>query len=312
MSTLSNVGYHYLSRTDNFKRIWGHDFELFKKHVDYFREKYQITSLEEIERYNYQPESNNLLISFDDGLKEHMFLGEYLAKLKINGLFNIPACILRQEPANPQVWHFGMAHYGVRKFYSFTKKAVSKICPEKQSLLPLAPGKMETMELHKFIRNFFKRALNYFEARQILMAIYQKHLLKDFPDFMNRVHLNAGDIINLSKQGHSIGSHTDTHCVARDIINNPELIKKELIEPRITLSKLINQEIKVLTYPFGAVDDIIDDNEILKQAGYKIGLTTFKGSKEFNQFQIGRYCPSSLETIDEIRVKIWSYPIKKD
>jgi len=311
MKKLANVCYHYIQRNDEFNRIWGHSLDLFKEHVDYLNKNYQFITPDNIEAGKY-PSDNNLLISFDDGLKEqYIVISKYLDEHGIKGVFNIPTCILRNEPANPQVWHFGLAYYGVRKFYEFTQNTIKETYPEVQNLLPSTAEKMEVMELLKFIKNFYKRDLDYWQSRKILLSIYRQYLLKDFPDFMERVHLNADDIIQLSKNGHYIGGHTDTHCVTRDIINNQELVAKELIQPRKTLSNLIGQNVNIFTYPFGAEKDVVDNSEKLKAIGYDLIFTTFCKSKNLDKLSIGRYCPHSLDKVDDLQQKMWSYDILK-
>ena len=134
MSSLTSVCYHYIARADQFRRIWGHGFELFKKHLDFYKKNYKFVSAEDIKNKNL--DGNCLLLTFDDGLKEHSkIIAPYLESLGIKAVFSVPSCILVDEPNTPQIIHFGTAYYGVRKFYSFVEEELMKYYPNRINFL---------------------------------------------------------------------------------------------------------------------------------------------------------------------------------
>src|SRR3989344_1939497 len=148
MTTISAICYHYLSRDDEFKRMWGHSFELFKQHIDYLEKKYSIINPGDVLNERFEDGKHYLLLTFDDGLIEHRKIADYLATKNMHGIFAVPTCIFRGELLNPQIIHFGSAYYGVRKFYDFCGSVICQIYPQYMSLLVAQPKQLEVMELH--------------------------------------------------------------------------------------------------------------------------------------------------------------------
>ena len=307
MAKLSFVSYHYLSRDDEFKRIWGIDFNLFKEHIAYYLDNYKLIDPKELLNNNFTDDGNYLLLTFDDGLREHYQISEYLLKFKIKVLFSISTCILRNEPPNPQIIHFGMAYYGIRKFYQLVVAEIEKDFPQHLEFFPVDAKKIELMALHKIIKDVFRIKLNYFETRRILLQVYQKYLLKDFPDFMVRIFLGRKQIDQIIKSGHSLGVHTDTHCVVSDIIGNQEIVKQEIEKPKQILSQLVGEEVNIFTYPFGLSEDILDDQNVLKGFGYDLVFTAFNPGLDLNRLNLGRYPVNSQDRVDDLKNNLWQY-----
>lgn len=306
----SSVCYHYLERTDEFHRIWGHSFELFREHIAYYQANYELISQQQLEEGEFPSGKKSLLLTFDDGLQEHTkIIAPYLNSLGISALFSVPTCIFRNQPANPQILHFGMAFYGVRKFYNILFGTVQKNFSDYLSFLPNNPDKFGLMELHGAIKSLFRRTLPVRTARQILINLYNEYLLKDCPDFMNKVHLQPSDITELVRLGHYLAAHTDSHCVVSQIADNQDLVEAELAYPRRELAKRTGTDVYSFAYPFGSSEDILKSEYLIEKMGYKLIFTTFKGGQNFNRMQIGRYCSQSQDSIACLKKNLWEYDI---
>lgn len=94
--------------------------------------------------------------------------------------------------------------------------------------------------------------------------------------------LSEEDIIELDKDGFEIGSHAQSH---QNLHKIPfEEARKEIIESKLWLEGLLKKDIQSICYPIGGVDrDIIETAAI---AGYKIGITTLKGSLQLSGDQM--------------------------
>ncbi len=310
MITISSICYHYIARGDEFKRIWGHSFELFKEHIDFFKKNKRIIDPQDVLHERFEEGNNYILLTFDDGLKEHIRIADYLDSLKLKGIFAIPTCILREEPSNPQIIHFGSAYYGIRKFYSFVAKEIESNFSQDYFLLAEKPNRLDINELHRTTKDIFKRRVAPVIGRRILLNIFNNKIKKDFPNFMELVHLNKKDIVNLVKKGHTVAVHSDTHPVVRNIETDKGLISKEIMKSKASLSGLIGREVEIFAYPFGEKNDIINDTTILTEAGYKQILTTYQAGLDFNQLNLGRYCSQSQDQAENLANQLWKYKVK--
>ncbi|MCR2103289.1 hypothetical protein CUPS4256_08550 [Campylobacter upsaliensis] len=80
-------------------------FDNFKKQLDYFEKNFGLVSFEEFCRLKTEPKfinvlKNKILLTFDDGLKEHFTLVyPELLKRGALGIFFMPSLVLEQEKA---------------------------------------------------------------------------------------------------------------------------------------------------------------------------------------------------------------------
>lgn len=312
MSGLTAICYHYIARNDEFKRIWGHSFDLFKKHVDFFQNNYQTIGPQDVLLENFEAGKKYFLLTFDDGLKEHQkIIGEYLNRQGIKGVFAVPSCIFRGELLNPQIIHFSSAYYGVREFYEQISSVIRSSFSDKADLLESSPGNLELMELHKKTKQLFKRDFDFITSRQILLEVLKNFLKKDFPDIVDRVHLSKEEIVDLHKNGHAIACHTDSHPVVSEIAENQEIFNKELIQSKKDLEEVINDEVNIFAYPFGAEADILPNPQKIIDAGYSQILTTYQAGDLFNQHHLGRYLSQSSDTLDDLTKNMWEYKVNR-
>lgn len=311
MTRVSLVCYHYLARQDEFANIRGHTREQFEKHLDFFEANYHLAGLDQFLSSFTQAGKNHLLITFDDGLAEHrQAFAKLLEERGIRGIFSVPSCILRGEPANPQIIRFSQTYFGYAKFYDLAASTIKTIFPEYQNLLIEDAGETPEADLEKRAKSLFKYKLPIKIARHILLNLYNKYLLPECPDFMQRVYLTQKQIQDLSRAGHVIAVHSDTHPVVGRIRPvDQELWDSEIIAPKKAFEKLLAKPVEIFTYPHGQKDEIFEDPSPLRSAGYKLVFTTFQDGKKFNPLSLGRYQSLTLDTTESLKEKIWSYEI---
>ena len=89
--------------------------------------------------------------------------------------------------------------------------------------------------------------------------------------------LTEDEIRQLDKQGFAIGSHCQSHQNLHKIPFTEAY--KELKDSKKWLEEVLGKEIQTICYPIGGVDkDIVN---AAAEIGYKIGISTLKGSLQF-------------------------------
>jgi len=302
---ISSVCYHYIKREDGFSRIWGHDFIIFKKHIDFYSKNYSCLLVDSV---NGDENLNSVLfITFDDGLKEHLTIAKFLYKKGILAHFSIPTCIFEDEPTMSQVLHFGTAYYGIKRFYKFVYSIISSDFRRFVDFLDIDYKEKKCLDSLLGLKEFFNKKIPYEYQRDIKMRLYENTLKKDFPNFIKIVYLNKQDVENISKMGHKIVNHTTSHCPLSNI-GNLRNIKKEIFVSNEVLSCIVGKTVDIFSYPFGSEKDLINTEHFFKEQ-FNYIFTTFRGSNDYNKKFIGRYCSQSIDTVDILKNNMWYYEI---
>lgn len=85
-----------------------------------------------------------------------------------------------------------------------------------------------------------------------------------------RIFLDRDEIEELAMWGIDFGSHTMNHIIAT---SEPlEVVRKEFLESKKALEKIIRQPIDILSYPNGSVSSEVI--QIAKMLGYRVGCST--------------------------------------
>ncbi len=306
-----SVVYHYRTRSDEFARIWGNTPESFTEHVDHFTSSGRCVGADDF-LHGRLAEGRNVLLSFDDGLKEHhAFFSRLLHARGIKALFDVPTCIFDGEPADPQVTHFGAAYYGVRTWYSFIAERLNATLPAYTHLLPREPRSLGVLDLLAKIKVLFKMELPRAEARELLLWLYRTHLLPRFPDFMERVYLTKDEVREIRLHGHTIGCHTRTHGVLRNIESDPALLAQEIGDAKRTLEDVLQENVDVFTYPFGSADEILQNSEIFRSLGFNAVFTTCRTPESLNPLCIGRYSTYRTDTPEDLEKNMQWYSVQR-
>jgi len=314
--------YHYIKRKDELNRIWGHDFDLFKKHIAFLEKEYKPVSMEDLglflEGKDVDMPDRCSILTFDDGIKEQAtVIAPYLAEKNISAVFNICPCILDGEPATPQVTHCGTAYYGVKKFYKLLQKYIGISGVDKYYIDLLrrkyASG-INALALNSGIKTFFKMELPFESGRKVLLEIWHKELERDIPDIMQKIFMSEADIKNISKMNHSIGLHTNTHATLDRDKSTDIFFEEELNKPKIRLESLTGNKVRCFAYPFCYEDYFLYDAKILskmRDIGIEYIFTIFKKSNKLSRDFIGRYSSQSGDSVEILKNKIWEYEITR-
>lgn len=305
--------YHYIRTKESeerFPRILGNPEDAFREHLTMLKKNYYPLSLNQVKEFYYEkkdslpPKTQGMLITFDDGLSDHYRAAQILSDFGIAGTFFIPTCVLAEKtPANPQIIHYSIAHYGVTKFLSHYHDILAELGFDNHETYRIIEEKNPFETISK-IKKAFKYSLPFSVARTILLNIYKNTLLKDFPDILDEIHLNSTQVKKMIEMGHSIGVHSHTHLsVAASKLDAANFLS-EIVAPHDYLEKTFGIVVDALSYPFGEKEDCLAAEELIKNtARYKLAFTVevIKNNERTSPFELGRYMPLSNDNAQTLK-----------
>lgn len=102
--------------------------------------------------------------------------------------------------------------------------------------------------------------------------------------------MSQAQILELHQAGIEIGSHSLTHARLTDV--SREQAWDEVTRSRMLLEILLNSPVRTFCYPYGLVNR--DIRELVRQAGYSLGVGVYSGPARFGHdpFNIRRIHPS--------------------
>lgn len=98
--------------------------------------------------------------------------------------------------------------------------------------------------------------------------------------------MNERMTLEMSKAGISFGAHTKHHFLLPN--EKIDLVKKEILESKKEMEKILGSEVISFAYPYGAVMPWV--KEIVKEAGFQCAFATDSGPLKFREdpFEIRR------------------------
>jgi len=295
------VMYHYVReiKKSKYPNLKGLEFEDFKKQINYFLNNFNILSnndFVEILRTKKIPKKKSILLTFDDGYKDHWkYVYPYLKKKKISGNFYPPVKVIE----NKKVLDVNKIHFILEKednrekllklIFQYVKKLMHKNVDE------LRLNKISTKSRYDdkntiIIKNLLQHYLPLKIRKKIINKLFESIIELDEKKFSKILYMNRKNIIEMYKDKMVIGSHGDYHLWWKKIN-----YKSKLNEIRNSINFF--KKIKVydhnfsVCYPYGSYD--ADTLKILKQFKINYALTTKVDSISYNNidkfFELPRF-----------------------
>ena len=280
------VMYHYVReiKKSKYPNIKGLEFEDFKKQINYFLNNFNILSNDdfaEIVRTKKIPKKKSILLTFDDGYKDHWkYVYPYLKKKKISGNFYPPVKVIE----NKKVLDVNKIHFILEKeedrekllklIFRYVKKFMNKSVDE------LRINKISTKSKYDDKNTIIiKKLLQYYLPlkirEKILNKLFKSVIGLDEKKFSKILYMNSKNIIEMYKDKMVIGSHGDYH-----LWWEKTSYKSKLNEIRNSINFFKKIEVYdhnfSVCYPYGSYD--LDTLKILKQYNVNYALTTKVGS----------------------------------
>ena len=230
-------------------------FDDFKKQNNYFEKKKGFIKITDDLEQIY--DKSKFLLTFDDGLKEHLKVAKYLNQKNILGIFFIPGMQLEKSDFLPiHKIHLIFGKYSANELITIYKKFKIKI-NFKNDIFSIFEKQKNFLEKKNFFSEndkkiYLKTILNNLDQKnpKIVKNIFnycfnkktQKKIFRNF-------YLNAKDIKTLDKLGMKIGAHGHNHKVLSKL--NFKIQKKEIDKSINILSNILDKEISYFCYPYG-------------------------------------------------------------
>ena len=280
------VMYHYVRNIKKSKHtnLKGLEFSNFKKQIVYLKKNFNILSNNQfIEILNSRkiPKKKSILLTFDDGYRDHFeYVFPFLKKQDVSAIFYPPImCIRNKAVLDVNKIHFILAKEENRDkildlIFLYVKKILNKnphqIGIEKINLLSRYDDK-KTILIKRLLQNHLP--LPY--RKKIVDKIFKHIVNYSEEEFSKILYMNNNNIQELYKNNFSIGSHGYNHYWWEKINKN---------EQEIEIKKSINyfKKIKVfdknfsVCYPYGSYN--LQTLNLLKKYKIKFALTTRVGS----------------------------------
>lgn len=123
--------------------------------------------------------------------------------------------------------------------------------------------------------------------------------------FRKLPHLHEGEIRDLERAGVTIGSHGHSH-VALTKLRDDDL-EHELARSKQGLEELTGTSVKMISYPFGRVDERI--REAARAAGYRFGFSMSFPKVTDDSLSIGRIAVYAFDTPFSVMRKLKGGPL---
>jgi peptidoglycan/xylan/chitin deacetylase (PgdA/CDA1 family) len=287
--SLQVVMYHYVRDLPNtsFPRIKGMLTSEFRLQLAAFQDRYEMATLEsglDFLRGVYKPAKDLMLLTFDDGFKEHgAEVTSMLVDQRIQGLFFvITSCLEENRVASVHVNHFLMAALDFEGYRRAFMQRLSDIAPHIWAStnvdLNLARHtyRWDTPEVASF-KYFFNFVLDSPIRNQVVKRLFEEKI-GDEKSFSRRLYLNWQDARQMQSVGMLIGGHSHQHKPLA-ALSDEELYADLSTCSRLLIEHLEPQSFWPFCYPYGQKDSFNDTTiATLKQLGFACSFSTEIGS----------------------------------
>lgn len=267
--------YHYVRDFDNtsFKGIKGMTIEEFEKQLIYLKKNYSIVHPEEILRDNFELSKNQVLLTFDDGYKEHYdYVFPILKRHRLSAIFFIPTSILNGSNLYVNKIQHVLASTSIETLYSRLIEILStKLIKSQLDELIIKFNNKSRFDDAKTV--FFKKVLQHALDRSIRETIidelFEEYLNISELEFYNYLYLNEHHIKEMQFDGMVFGAHTFTHPHLSTLSFNEQ---KYEIEKSIADLEASGVNRTFFCYPYGSYNE--QTISILQDLKVKYAFTT--------------------------------------
>lgn len=258
----------------------------FKRQLIKFNKEYGIIeNISELSKKN-----KKVLLTFDDGFKDHFFAAKELSKINKIGIFFLPTLPLKSKKIlNVHKIHFllgkikpNIALYELKKYLSFKKIKLD------YKKLNSKFKKIYSQFNDYSDKNEFKKIINYFIKEPNLQTEILDNLIKKFKINISykNIYLNDREIKLMRDMGMIIASHGHTHRLLSNL--NYESQKVEILSSIEFLEKKFKIKIKHFCYPYGGKISYNSHTiRILKKTNVLKAFSV--GNKDTNNLKVKKY-----------------------
>ena len=280
------VMYHYVRniKKSKYPNLKGLEFSDFRKQIFYLKKNFNILSNNQfIEILNSRkiPKKKSILLTFDDGYRDHFeYVFPFLKKQDVSAVFYPPImCVRNKAVLDVNKIHFILAKEENRDkildlIFLYVKKILNKnpqqIGIEKINLLSRYDDKKTIL-----IKRLLQHHLPLPYRKKIVDKIFKHIVNYSEEEFSKILYMNKNNIQELYKNNFSIGSHGYNHYWWEKINKNEQEMEIKNSINYFKKIKVFDKNFSVC-YPYGSYN--LQTLNLLKKYKIKFALTTRVGS----------------------------------
>lgn len=287
--------YHYVRDLKNskFPNIKGLDIKEFVQQINYLKKRFNIISIEDFYLRNYNINSNNCILTFDDGYIDHYeYVFDILLKNNIKGAFYAPVNVIENNLVlDVNKIHTILACADENKILTRLKFHYNKLFLEEKIDSKISSiNTTSSYDSNKtvIIKKLLQSVLDY-KTRQIICNA----LLEDFvqiseSELFKSLYMTKNHIVEMIDNGMHFGSHGKEHFRFTSLNYEQQEVE---IKASINFLKSVykNDFLLTMCYPYGDYNN--NTLDLVKKYNFKLGLTTIQKKYELSDdiLQIPRY-----------------------
>lgn len=241
------------------------EWDDFESQVNYLHRNHNIMSYQDLSncmRSDGKVPTNAVVLTFDDGYKDHLEVYRFLKKKNVSGIFFPVASVLK----NRAILDVNKVHFILNSTadYSLLIEEINgylKNIYKEQFVslkLELKSKYLRANRWDKAEVNYIKRVLQVGLAQsyrtQICDILFKKYVSSDMADFANELYLSRDEIIEMSTEGMEIGSHGFNHNWLNSLSKKDQEIDIDLSLAYFNNLGLCKEQF-LFCYPYGGYNN---------------------------------------------------------
>lgn len=278
------VMYHYIRdlKHSRYPNIKGLDVRLFKKQIDFFKENFNVVTMEQVITASKEKRDlpdNTILLTFDDGYMDHYtYAMPILEEAGIQGSFFISGrAVTDHKLLDVNKIHYILASAEIDKllpdvlermnFYRGTEF----VYPSNEELFEsyAKANRFDTKEVI-FIKRILQTILPEAVRHLICTDLFEKYVGVTEKQLAYELYLNEEQISTMKRHGMFIGIHGYDHYWLGHLPE--EQMKQDISKALEVMSPFIDKNEWVMNYPYGSYNEEVIN--YIKGQGACLGLTT--------------------------------------
>lgn len=260
--------YHYVRdlKHSRYPKIKGLEADLFKEQLQYILRHYEVITMQDVFmvlRGRKKPQDNALLLTFDDGYKDHFdIVFPVLDSLGIQGSFFPPAKAIQEcTVLDVNKIHFILASLEDEKrlvfdIFSLLDKYRDQYGLEPNDTCYSRLAKNDGLDIPEvvFVKRLLQKGLPEEPRSMIIDELFSKYVTSDEQAFSRQLYMNTDELKWMLRHGMYIGSHGWGHywlnTFSKDRQANEVCLSLQFLQ-----SLGCDTSVWAMSYPYGAYDD---------------------------------------------------------
>ena len=268
-SSCKIVMYHYVRplKFTSFPKIKGLEKENFIRQIEFFKKKFKFITANDILDGIYENKtisSNSILLTFDDGFKDHYnHVFPILKKYDIQGLFFPPGKpIIEKMVLDVHKIHHILAKANdlnslineIFVFINENKKKFKLKEPEEYFKDLAIANRFDSKEII-FIKRIIQRELPEKTRGLLVNKLFKKFVTKNEMGFSEQLYLNKDEIDEMRENGMFFGSHGYSHQWLSHM--SEQNLNEELGKSLEFYDRINPNGKKIMCYPYGDYNESV-------------------------------------------------------